>query len=64
MFKYEYQWYKWTYLRDRKGLTDIENKVTVTKAEKVMKGGINYEFGVSIYTLLHIKTDNQQGPVV
>ena len=64
MFKYEYQWYKWTYLWDRKRLTDIENKLTVTKGEKVMKGGINHDFGVSIHTLLYIKTDNQQGPVV
>ena len=32
--------------------------------EKVMKGGINYEFGISIYTLLYIKTDNQQDPIV
>ena len=64
MLKYQYQWHKWTYLRDRKRLADIENKLTVTKGEMVMKGGINYEFGISIYTLLYIKTDNQQGPIV
>ena len=32
--------------------------------EKVMKAGINYEFGISTYTLLYIKIDNQQDPIV
>ena len=31
------KWYKWTYLQNRNRLTDIENKVTVTKRE--MGGG-------------------------
>ena len=32
-------WYKWTYLQNRSGLTDIENKLMVTKGER--GGGIN-----------------------
>ena len=27
------KWYKWTYLQNRKRLTDIENKFMVTKGE-------------------------------
>ena len=44
--------YKWTYLQNRNRLTDIEDKLMVTKEEK---GGINEEFGIKIYTLLYIK---------
>ena len=32
----------------------------VTKRE----GGINWETGVDIYTLLYIKIDNEEGPTV
>ena len=28
------KWYKWTYLQNRNGLTDLENKPMVTKGEK------------------------------
>ena len=28
------KWYKWTYLQNRKRLTDTENKVTVSKGER------------------------------
>ena len=48
------------YLQNRNRLTDIENKVMVTKG----KGGINWEFGIRRYTLLYIKIDEQQGPTV
>ena len=27
-------WYKWTYLQNRNRLTDIENKLTVTKEDE------------------------------
>ena len=33
-------------------VTDIENKVMVTRAKG---GGINWEMGIDIYTLLYIK---------
>ena len=31
-------WYKWTYLQNRNRLTDIEDKLMVTKGEKVGRG--------------------------
>ena len=27
------KWYKWTYLQNRNRVTDVENKLTVTKGE-------------------------------
>ena len=35
------EWYKWTYLQNRNRPTDTENKLMVTKGEKVGWGGIN-----------------------
>ena len=32
------KWYKWTYLQSRNRLTDIENKLMVTKGESVWGG--------------------------
>ena len=52
--KKEKKRYKWTYLQNRNRLTDIENKLMVTNGKR--KGeGINWEFGIKIYTLLYIK---------
>ena len=48
------KWYQLTYLRNRNRVTDVENKRTVTKGESE-GGGINWETGVDIYTLLYIK---------
>ena len=28
------KWYKWIYLQNRNGLTDVENKFVVTKGER------------------------------
>ena len=39
-------------LRNR--VTDVDNKVMVTRGEKV-GGGINWEIGTDIYRLLYIK---------
>ena len=47
------KWYKWTYLQNRSRVTDVENKLMVTKGE--MGGGINWEIGIDIYTLLYIE---------
>ena len=47
------KWYKWTYLQNRNRLTDVENKLKVTKGEG--GGGINWEIGIDIYTLPYIK---------
>ena len=46
------KWYKWTYLQNRNRLTDIENKLMVTKGEG---GKDKLESGSNIYTLLYIK---------
>ena len=48
------KWYKWTYLQNRNRLTDIENKLMVTKGETGGGGGINQELGMNIHTLLYI----------
>ena len=42
--------YKWTYLQNT--VTDVENKFMVTGGQE---GGINWEIGTDIYTLLYIK---------
>ena len=47
------KWYKWPYLQKRNRVTDVENKFMVTKGERW--GGINWEIGIDIYTLLYIK---------
>ena len=44
---------KWTYLQNSNRVTDVENKLMATSGEKV--GGINWEIGIDIYTLLYIK---------
>ena len=40
MGKLKKKWYKWTYLQNRNRLTDLENKLIVTKEER-WGGGIN-----------------------
>ena len=55
--------YKWAYLQNRNRLTDIENKLMVTKGEGGREGKIR-NLGIHIYMLLYIKLDNQQGPTV
>ena len=45
--------YKCTYLQNRNRVTDVENKLIVTKGEG--GGGIHWETGIDIYTLLYIK---------
>ena len=46
--------YKRTYLQNRNRVTDVENKLIVTKGE-IGGGGINWEMGTDIYTLLYIR---------
>ena len=41
--------------QNRKRLTDIENRLMVTKGKGGVGGGINQEFGINMYTLLYIK---------
>ena len=45
------KWYKWTYLQNRNRITDVENKLMVTKGEK--GGGINWEIGIDIHTTIY-----------
>ena len=45
--------YKWIYLQNRNRLTDIENKLTVTKVEW---GGEDWEFEINRYILIHTHT--------
>ena len=47
------KWYKRTYLQNRNKVTDIENKLMVTRGEK--EGRINWEIGIDIYILPDIK---------
>ena len=42
---------------------DFENKLTVTKREGWQEG-TDWKFGIDMYTLLYLKIDNPQGPIV
>ena len=42
------------FFTNRNRLTDIENKLMVIKGER-LGGGINWEFGIDIYSVLYIK---------
>ena len=44
------RWYTWTYLQNRNRVTDVENKLMVTKGEK--RVGINWKVEIDIYTLI------------
>ena len=46
------KWYKWTYLQYRNRLTDSENELIVMGGRVV---GRDREFGMDVYTLLHLK---------
>ena len=46
------KWYKWTYLQNKNRLTEIENKIMVTKGQ-AWRRWINQEFGINIFTLLY-----------
>ena len=46
-------WINW-FIKNENKLTDIENKFKLPKG-KGGEGGINYKFGINLYTLLYIK---------
>ena len=48
------KWYRWSYLQSRNRDTDVENKPMDAKGEGG-GGGMNWEIGIDIYTLLCIK---------
>ena len=59
LYDITYMWnlkkgYKWTYLQNRSRVTDVENKLMLTKGMGG-HGGINWKIGIDIYTLLYIK---------
>ena len=52
------KWYRSTGLQDRNRDTDVGNKCMDTKGGKrgvVGGGGVNWEIGIDIYTLIWIK---------
>ena len=49
------KWYKWNYFQNRNRVTDVENKLMVTKVEVGEGRVINWETESDIYTLLYIK---------
>ena len=55
-------WYKWTYLQKRYRLTDIENKLMVTKGKRKGKDELRV-WDQHIHSTI-FKIDNQQGPTV
>ena len=46
------QIYRWTYLQGRNSVTDVENNLVVTSGGS--GGGMNWETGMDIATLLYI----------
>ena len=46
---------KFTYLQNRSRVTDVENKLMVTRGYGGVGGRINWKTGMDIYTLLYIK---------
>ena len=51
--------HKWTYLRNRNRLTDVENRAVVARGEGV-GGGSVWEFGISRCKLLYIEWINSK----
>ena len=49
------KWYKWIYSQNRNSVTDVENKLMVTKGERAGEGGINCDIEIDVYALLYIK---------
>ena len=48
------KWYRWSYLQSGSQVTDVENRRMDTKGER-WGGGMHWEIGIDIYTLLCIK---------
>ena len=48
------KWYKWTYLQNRNRVTDVENKLMVTRAERGERdklGDWDWNIHTTIYTI-------------
>ena len=48
------KWYKRTYSQNRSRLRDFETKFMTTKGE-MLGGGLDWEVGIAIYTLVYTK---------
>ena len=48
------KWYKWTYLKNRHRLTDLENELIVASGEG-RREGIVRDFGINIFIPLYLK---------
>ena len=53
------KWYKLTYLQNKNKLTDLENKLMVTRGKG--RAWIDLEFEIDIYTLLYLKQITNKG---
>ena len=53
-------WHKWNYLWNKNRPTDIENRLTVAKGERVGKNGLRV-WGWQMQTVIY-RMDKQQGP--
>ena len=49
------KWHRWTSLQGRNRDTDVQNKCMDTKGQSVGGGGMNWEIGIDMYTLMCIK---------
>ena len=54
MHKLKKKLYKWTYLQNRNRLTDLENKLMVTRREG-RQAGTDWELWIDMYTLLYLE---------
>ena len=54
------KWCKWTYLQNRKRLTDLEKELMVTIGEEWGRG-LDWEFGIDMYTRLYLKCITNKG---
>ena len=50
---------KWTYLQNKNKLTNLENRFMVTREKG---GGIDWEVGIDMYTLLFLKQITRELP--
>ena len=50
----ERKWHRHIYLQNRNRLTNLENKLMVTREKRWAEGTVR-EFGIDMYTLLYLK---------
>ena len=60
VFFFRIKRYVWTYLQNRNRLTDLKNKLMVTRGYG-WRGRVDWEFGIDMYTLLYSKLITNKG---